>query len=144
LSIKDGHQTPDGAGLFCGVLKHFLDRGPDCPKVLAATHFHEVFTEKLLNPRNIPIMFCHMQVIFCASEAGELENGGGGGGASLTSSQRNGIKTGSGDKITYLYRVVEGLSLDSHAGKCAILCGLPGRIVQRARYVRYDSMKNIG
>jgi DNA mismatch repair protein MSH5 len=59
-------------------------------------------------------------------------------GEALTYSQQNSIKTGSGDKITYLYRVMEGLSLESHAGKCAILCGLPARIVQRAGYVRYN------
>lgn len=123
----------DGAGLFCGVVKHLFDRGPQCPKVLAATHFHEVFTEQLLNPQNIPVTFCHMQVIFCTSEGSNLESDSSG---SMISSQKNDIKTGSGEKITYLYKVAEGLSLDSHAGKCAILCGLPTRIVERARYVR--------
>lgn len=127
-----GTLSTDGAGLFCGVLRHLLDRGPDCPKVLAATHFHEVFTEHLLNPSNVPITFCHMQVIFCENEDNSLESDSG---SPLISSQKNGIRTGSGDNITYLYKVAEGLSLDSHAGKCAILCGLPGRIVQRARYV---------
>ncbi|KAF9452964.1 hypothetical protein P691DRAFT_659812 [Macrolepiota fuliginosa MF-IS2] len=125
-----GTLSTDGAGLFCGVLKHLLNRGSECPKVLAATHFHDVFTEQLLDPRDIPITFCHMQVIFCASEGSILENS-----TSVASSERSGIKTDTGEKITYLYRVAEGLSLDSHAGKCAALCGLPSRIIQRARYV---------
>ncbi|KAJ3574002.1 hypothetical protein NP233_g2059 [Leucocoprinus birnbaumii] len=106
--------------------------GSDCPIVLAATHFHEVFTEQLLNPRCAPITFCHMQVIFCVNEENDSEDDTGG---SVISSQLNGIKTGSGEKITYLYKVAEGMSLDSHAGKCAALCGLPHRIVQRAGYV---------
>lgn len=33
-------------------------------------------------------------------------------------------------------RVVEGLSLDSHAAKCAEIFGIPSRMVQRAQYVR--------
>lgn len=119
--------------MFCGVLKHLLDRGPQCPKVLAATHFHEVFTERLLNPQNIPVTFCHMQVIFCTREGNNFE---GDSSESIISSQKNGIKTDSGEKITYLFKVAEGLSLNSHAGKCAILCGLPDRIVERAEYVR--------
>ncbi|KXN88301.1 hypothetical protein AN958_07760, partial [Leucoagaricus sp. SymC.cos] len=126
-----GTLSTDGAGLFCGVLKHLLNRGSHCPKVLVATHFHEVFTEQLLNPHTIPITLCHMQVIFCADD----NNGDSVAGKSLTPSRPNGITTSSGEKITYLYKVAEGLSLDSHAGKCAILCGLPSRIVQRARYV---------
>jgi DNA mismatch repair protein MSH5 len=32
-------------------------------------------------------------------------------------------------------RVAEGLSLDSHATKCAEICGLPTRIVERAQHV---------
>jgi len=74
-----------------------------------------------------------MQVIFCTSEGSTFENDSSG---STILSQKNDIKTGSGEKITYLYKVAEGLSLDSHAGKCATLCGLPSRIVERARYVR--------
>ena len=61
----------DGAGLFCGVLKHFLDRGLDCPKVLAATHFHEVFRTDLFDPEMLPVTFLHMQVMFTTTD-GEL------------------------------------------------------------------------
>lgn len=73
-----------------------------------------------------------MQVIFCTANGGTVE-----GDTPGTSPQPNGIKTSSGKNITYLYKVAEGLSLDSHAGKCAILCGLPSRVVQRAERVRY-------
>ncbi len=122
----------DGAGIFCGVLKHFLSRSSECPKVLVATHFHDVFTEQLLNPDGVPITFCHMQVIFSASSDTNSESD------SSMHLQGNGVGTSSGNNINYLYRVAEGLSLDSHAGECAILCGLPLRIVERAKYVRYD------
>lgn len=35
------------------------------------------------------------------------------------------------------HRVAEGLSLDSHAAKCAEIFGVPTRIVRRAQYVRF-------
>jgi DNA mismatch repair protein MSH5 len=55
----------DGAGLFTGVIKHLLARGPDCPKVLAATHFHDVFTpgQAMLDVEEMPATFVHMQVL---------------------------------------------------------------------------------
>jgi len=38
----------DGAGLAAGVFNHLLLRGNDCPKVLAATHFHGSFNNPKL------------------------------------------------------------------------------------------------
>ncbi|GBE85060.1 hypothetical protein SCP_0702460 [Sparassis crispa] len=40
-----------------------------------------------------------------------------------------------GERITYLYRVAKGLSLDSHAALCAEIFGVPRRVAQRARHV---------
>lgn len=40
-----------------------------------------------------------------------------------------------GERITYLYRVAKGFSLDSHAAMCAEIFGIPRRIANRARYV---------
>jgi DNA mismatch repair protein MSH5 len=37
---------------------------------------------------------------------------------------------------SFFNRVAEGLSLDSHAAKCAEIFGVPTRIVQRAQHVR--------
>ncbi|KAL1722791.1 DNA mismatch repair protein MutS [Schizophyllum commune] len=163
-----GTISTDGAGLFCGVLKHLLDRGPDCPKVMAATHFHDVFREDLLDPESVPIAFLHMQVMF---EKEDVTFGG-----RQTSFRRpdtaanrpdtavsryetpfNGRDTPTsradsrlttplpsaparGEKITYLYRVAEGLSLNSHAAQCAEIFGLPAEICARAQYVRYGTV----
>ena len=147
----------DGAGLFCGVLKHLLDRGPDCPKVMAATHFHDVFREDLLDPESVPIAFLHMQVMFEKEDAtfggrqtsfGRLDTA-----ASRYETPFNGRETPAsrlttplpsaparGEKITYLYRVAEGLSLNSHAAQCAEIFGLPAEICARAQYVRCGAM----
>ncbi|KAI5896843.1 uncharacterized protein SCHCODRAFT_02725125 [Schizophyllum commune H4-8] len=158
----------DGAGLFCGVLKHLLDRGSDCPKVMAATHFHDVFREDLLDPESVPIAFLHMQVMFEKEDAtfggrqksfGERQTSFGQPGTAAsrpdtTASRYETPFSGRdtpvdgrlttplpsapvrGEKITYLYRVAEGLSLNSHAAQCAEIFGLPAEICARAQYVR--------
>ncbi|KAK0244297.1 muts domain V-domain-containing protein [Armillaria nabsnona] len=129
-----GTLSTDGAGLLCGVLKHLMDRGADCPKVLAATHFHDVFREELLDPDSTPITFLHMQVLFTSSTGTILESR-----ESTPSAKpewdRSSIdrQVNHGEKITYLYRVAEGLSLVSHAAKCAEIFGLPSRVVERAQ-----------
>ncbi|KAL1699469.1 DNA mismatch repair protein MutS [Schizophyllum commune] len=146
-----GTISTDGAGLFCGVLKHLLDRGPDCPKVMAATHFHDVFREDLLDPESVPIAFLHMQVMF---EKEDTTFGGRQTSFGRPDTAARGYETpingqetpasrlttplpsapARGEKITYLYRVAEGLSLNSHAAQCAEIFGLPAEICARAQY----------
>lgn len=72
LTSTDCYST-DGAGLFCGVLRHLLNRGSDCPKVLVATHFHDVFDEEILDPDSIPVSFFHMQVMFTSKSGDAVE-----------------------------------------------------------------------
>ena len=80
----------DGAGLFAGVLKHLLARGANCSKVIATTHFHELFTTGALDPRELPITFIYMEIMF-ATPTGEIIDD-----ASTTITK--------GENITYLYR----------------------------------------
>jgi DNA mismatch repair protein MSH5 len=86
----------DGAGLFAGILKHLLARGSDCPKVIATTHFHELFTTRLLEPEKLPITFVHLEIMF-ATRSGEIIDGGTSG-------------TLKAETITYLYRSVSWIS----------------------------------
>ncbi|KAL8736313.1 MAG: hypothetical protein Q9166_000468 [cf. Caloplaca sp. 2 TL-2023] len=51
----------DGSGLACGVFEHFLSLGAERPKVLGATHFHEIFENDFLQPRPY-LAFGHMEV----------------------------------------------------------------------------------
>ncbi|KAI0731903.1 DNA mismatch repair protein MutS [Fomitopsis betulina] len=119
----------NGAGLFCSVLKHLSARGPACPKLLAATHFHDVFTGDLLDPASMPITFLHMQILLTSSsghliaESPDDED---------TEGER---RIAPGERITYLYRVAKGLSLDSHAAMCAEIFGIPRRVARRAQFV---------
>ncbi|KAH9980113.1 DNA mismatch repair protein MutS [Lactifluus volemus] len=116
-----GTTAADGAGLFAGILKHLLARGSDCPKVIATTHFHELFTTGLLEPERLPITFVYLEIMF-ATRSGEIIDGGTSG-------------TIKGETITYLYRAVNGLSLESHAARCAELFGVPAQVVRRTQYV---------
>ena len=62
----------DGAGLACGVFKHFLRLGNGRPKILAATHFHEIFENGFLDA-NSHLTFGHMEV-YRDPNAKEIEN----------------------------------------------------------------------
>lgn len=106
----------DGAGLFCGVLKHLLERGSNCPKVLAATHFHEVFRTDLFDFESVPVTFLHMEVMFTTtngvlstdSNSSTLQNRTEN--ISLTpqhpEEDHESQLVGPGERITYLYRCV--------------------------------------
>jgi DNA mismatch repair protein MSH5 len=71
----------DGIGLACGILDHLLSL-EDAPKVIAATHFHEIFENGLLEPRP-RLQLGHMEVKVC-EEFQAVE-----------------------DQVTYLYKFVQ-------------------------------------
>lgn len=102
-----GTNSSDGAGLACGVFDYFLSLGDERPKVLGATHFHEIFENGYLE-RRPEIGFGHMEVrIDKESQAVE-------------------------DQVTYLYNLVEGRSMASFGTCCAALNGIDPAIVERA------------
>jgi DNA mismatch repair protein MSH5 len=74
-------------------LKHLLARGTECPKVIAATHFHELFTTGALEPQELPITFIHMEIMF-ATHSGEVID-----------IDDNSSAITKSDGITFLYRL---------------------------------------
>ena len=66
------YSPADGAGLACGVFEHFLELGDDRPKVLGATHFHEIFENGFLPPRP-SLQYGRMEVRI-DGDAAEMEN----------------------------------------------------------------------
>ncbi|OAG13030.1 uncharacterized protein CC84DRAFT_1255161 [Paraphaeosphaeria sporulosa] len=56
-----GTDTSDGAGLACAVFNHLVGLGRNRPKVIAATHFHEIFENGLLKA-SPSLALAHMQV----------------------------------------------------------------------------------
>lgn len=136
-----GTISTDGAGLFCGLLKSLLNRGPDCPKVLAATHFHDLFSLRHRSPAaifeyNDLVSFVHMQIMF-TNEHGDIIVDDGEKNASVDDGPAETAVSavGPSERITYLYRVAPGLATNSQAAQCAALFGLPPQIVRRGQWV---------
>jgi DNA mismatch repair protein MSH5 len=102
-----GTNCVDGAGLACGVFEYFLNLGSDRPKVLGATHFHEIFEVGFLEEKP-ELSLGHMEVhIDTNSDVVE-------------------------DQITYLYNFVPGRSTSSYGTCCALMNGIDPSIVERA------------
>ncbi|PCH40222.1 nucleoside triphosphate hydrolase protein [Wolfiporia cocos MD-104 SS10] len=138
-----GTISADGAGLFCGVLKHLAGRGPMCPKVLAATHFQDVFSNGLISPDSVPISFVHMQILLTTDKGEVISASGIGEQTDLSNAEEcddGPRRVMPGEHITYLYRAAKGLSLDSHAALCAEVFGISRRVAKRAQYVRSTSI----
>lgn len=102
-----GTNSSDGAGLACGVFEYFLSLGPDRPKVLGATHFHEIFESGALQERP-ELAFGHMEVRV------DLES------------------VSVDDQVTYLYNYVSGRSMSSFGTCCASMNGIDPAIIERA------------
>ncbi|KAK4543724.1 hypothetical protein LTR36_005369 [Oleoguttula mirabilis] len=102
-----GTESYDGAGLAAGVCEHLLQRGPESPKVLGATHFHEIFESGFL-PERPGLGFAHMEVRV-DEDASEVDN-----------------------QITYLYNYRPERSSSSFGTCCAAMNGIERGIVKRA------------
>ncbi|KAK9323444.1 muts domain V-domain-containing protein [Lipomyces orientalis] len=102
-----GTESTDGAGLFGSLLEYLLSPESKRPKVLASTHYHELFENDTLHALE-GLEFMHMQVLV-DDDVPQIE-----------------------DKITYLYRLLEGRSTSSFGICCAALNGVPEDITARA------------
>lgn len=102
-----GTNAMDGAGLVTALLDHFANLGDEAPKVLAATHFHEIFENNFLqsSPR---LAFAHMDVRVDL-EADNVD-----------------------DQVTYLFRLRPGRSTSSFGSRCAAMNGVDAAVVERA------------
>ncbi|KAF1982980.1 hypothetical protein K402DRAFT_339387 [Aulographum hederae CBS 113979] len=112
-----GTESDDGAGLACGVFEHLLSLGDGRPKVVGATHFHEIFESGFLEPRPA-LSFGHMDVRI-DTEAAEVEN-----------------------QIVYLYSFCKGRSISSFGTCCAAMNGIGPEIIQRAEDLILVAMRD--
>jgi DNA mismatch repair protein MSH5 len=105
-----GTNGDDGAGLLAALLDYYLSLGPKCPRLLAATHFHEVFECGYLENHN-GLRIAHMNVRMDWD-------------ASLVD-----------DQVTFLFNLEYGHSTSSFGGRCAALNGVPSAVVERAENI---------
>ncbi|KAL1618838.1 hypothetical protein SLS54_006953 [Diplodia seriata] len=111
-----GTSANDGAGLVCGVFEYLLGLESKCPKVLGATHFHEIFEEGYLVHYQA-LQFGHMEV--------------------RVEEDRNNID----EQITYLYNFGLGRSVSSFGSICAALNGISREVVARAEQLILMSVR---
>ncbi|KAI1858378.1 uncharacterized protein JN550_012743 [Neoarthrinium moseri] len=105
-----GTDSADGAGLVTALLHHFTVLGSERPKLLAATHYHEIFEGNFLS-ESPHLSFAHMDVHidFDASNAE--------------------------DQLTYLFKLKPGRSVSSFGSRCAAMNGIDGAVVKRAEAI---------
>lgn len=105
-----GTNTESGSALFAAYLTYFLDLGMERPKVLAGTHFHEVFEHGLLRPGK-DVGFAHMD-FHLDPEAEDAE-----------------------EQITFLYRLLPRRGPSSMGVLCAASNDVPSDIISRAETI---------
>lgn len=130
--VNLNHPRTDGAGLFIATIFDFLQRGPQCPIVVSATH-HLRESSSIFPLLQIPRYSPSSTHIF--SVAGAIER-------HLSNElpiQRAHMQTillptlaDSYNSLIYLYRLKPGFAGTSHACHCARLCGVPESVVERA------------
>ncbi|KAJ6257392.1 hypothetical protein Dda_8281 [Drechslerella dactyloides] len=102
-----GTESTDGAGLACAVAEHLLQLGPEAPKTLMATHYHEIFENGFLTSHP-SLAFGHMKILL-GKAAHNAQN-----------------------QITYLYTLSNGRSTSSFGTVCAAMNGVEKAVVDRA------------
>ncbi|RSL42252.1 hypothetical protein CEP53_012293 [Fusarium sp. AF-6] len=102
-----GTNGDDGSGLLAALLDHFLSLNQDCPRLLVATHFHEIIEGCYLS-RHEGFCLAHMDVRV-DWDAAQTD-----------------------DQVTYLFTLAPGHSTSSFGGRCAALNGVPSAVVERA------------
>ncbi|OQD89689.1 hypothetical protein PENANT_c002G00866 [Penicillium antarcticum] len=104
-----GTNESDGIGLACGILEYLLDL-ETASKIIAATHFHEIFENDFLalRPR---LQLGHMEVRV-DEKVQQVE-----------------------DQVTYLYNFRSGRSNKSFGTICAAINGIDSVIVSRANKI---------
>ncbi|KAK4192630.1 putative muts protein 5 [Podospora australis] len=96
-----------GAAIFASFLRNFLEPREYRPKILASTHFHEVFEAGLIGVQE-GVAVAHMEVHI----------------------DKNAVDIR--DQITYLHRLQPGHAKESLAIMCAEMAGIPPRVLDRA------------
>lgn len=105
-----GTSSDDGAGLLAAFLDFLLEQQNESPRLIIATHFHEVFEGAYFKDSS-RLLLAHLQVEVNEDSPDEA------------------------DQLTYLYTLVPGHSSSSFGARCAALNGVPNAIVQRAEVI---------
>lgn len=118
-----GTDVNDGPGLFGSILTT-LAKDPHCPRVIACTHFHELFQPHILSTQVNGIQHYTTEVLLCGNDTNKSFN-------TSRLSQLD-VKGQENMGLTFLYRLKKGISTQSFGVYCAKICGMKPEIVKRA------------
>ncbi|KAG8626256.1 hypothetical protein KVT40_005201 [Elsinoe batatas] len=122
-----GTDSHDGAGLAAGVFTYLLSLGSERPRIVAATHFHEIFHGALLSPH--PSLAFHQMRILLSQNVAAAQRPQ----PTNTSSAASSIASSlSSEDITYLYALELGRTSSSYGTICARMNGVPSHVVRYA------------
>ncbi|ODV93816.1 hypothetical protein PACTADRAFT_82311 [Pachysolen tannophilus NRRL Y-2460] len=111
-----GTDINDGPALFGSVLKYLSSLNNNCPRSIAATHFHELLSntslKKILNLNHVH--YYNMEILITKDYDTSLGK--------------------QSDQITYLYQLKEGLAGGSFGIFCAKNSGIDNNIIERAEF----------
>lgn len=105
-----GTQAEDGIALMAALIDNLASRRSEAPRVLAATHHHELFEPGVLKMGSNTAL-AHMDARI------DVEN------------------EGSGDELVFLYALVPGKASTSFGVRCAAINGVDTDVVQRAEEI---------
>ncbi|CAH01785.1 MutS family protein MSH5 [Kluyveromyces lactis] len=108
-----GTDVIDGLSMFGAIIKDF-SRSSSCPRVIASTHYNEVFSPNILTSEINGVVFYKTEILL---QVMEKENKG----------------NARDEMITFLYKLSTGIATNSFGIFCAKNCGLRQSIVQRAQ-----------
>eukprot|EP00842_Homolaphlyctis_polyrhiza_P006252 jgi/Hompol1/6628/HPOL_002899-RA len=103
-----GTAISDGIGLFCAVLESLAERQATCPRILAATHFHEALEPHVFTAPPNTVSLFSMKIVQCDN--------------------RN-----TDEVVSFLYEVEHGKSTVSLGVHCARLAGISEHITSRGK-----------
>ncbi|EDO15257.1 hypothetical protein Kpol_461p11 [Vanderwaltozyma polyspora DSM 70294] len=115
-----GTDINDGPALFGACLKN-LAQQKHCPRVLACSHFHELFKDHIISPRSHGIKFYSTEILLNRSNNKLTPN--------VENFQEN-------EGITFLYKLKEGIANQSFGIYCASVAGIDNDIVKRAYKIK--------
>ena len=112
-----GTDSIDGPALFGSIIKYFSE-SDRCPRILACTHFSELFQKDILSTNIKGTQFLQTEVFINPREKDDIND--------------SYILGNDKSANVFLYTVVPGLSTNSLGILCAKICGMKEEIIKRA------------
>ncbi|SMN18283.1 similar to Saccharomyces cerevisiae YDL154W MSH5 Protein of the MutS family, forms a dimer with Msh4p that facilitates crossovers between homologs during meiosis [Maudiozyma saulgeensis] len=112
-----GTDSIDGPALFGSIIKYFSE-STACPRVVACTHFSELFQKDVLSTDIRGVQFLQTEVFISNETKTKIDQ-------DYSFNQQNNVNI-------FLYSIAPGLSTDSLGILCAKVCGMKETIIKRA------------